>query len=361
MWLPQLHVNRFERDMNLAEQYGCQGLLGIHWRHRIVDPTAVYQARFSWDRTLTPDAHFAQYARAQAAGARAVKLGGILADADKNAKLLATSLGEVKDGHVVQYEWSGDYTEGFTFWNEYEPPAGVMQSQAEVANAVRELAAEAADPVELERLGYLSGNLEFLTAYSEAWLKAHRLHKVLEQAAKEKNDAALRVSAEAVPLWLELAPLVRQAMLDFQGVVSTRNDLGTLASLHNKFVRLALVRLRLSMKEYLGDLPPQVEEMYAKAIQPDPHAPSRIFVPTRPTMLNPGGSARLTIIAPGAVEPGPIVLQTRLRPSARWVATEAKLRARRTYEARLGPFPASAKVVEYRVDPRGEIYRVTIL
>ncbi|MCC6364756.1 MAG: hypothetical protein IT165_14645, partial [Bryobacterales bacterium] len=40
MWLPQFHVHRFERDMNLAEQYGCQGLIGIHWRHRIVDPNA---------------------------------------------------------------------------------------------------------------------------------------------------------------------------------------------------------------------------------------------------------------------------------------------------------------------------------
>ena len=79
MWLPQFHVNRFERDMNLAEQYGCQGLLGIHWRHRIVDPTAIYQARFSWDKSLTPEAHFAHYAGTQASGPRAEKLGRILA------------------------------------------------------------------------------------------------------------------------------------------------------------------------------------------------------------------------------------------------------------------------------------------
>jgi hypothetical protein len=361
MWLPQLHVNRFERDMNLAEQYGCQGLLGIHWRHRIVDPTAIYQARFSWDKSLTPDAHFAHYAGTQASGPRAEKLGRILAAADKDEQLLATSTGEVKDGHVVQREWSGDYTEGFTFWNQDEPPLRVMQSQAEVAQALRALVGEAANPVERERLAYLTGNVEFLVAYTEAWQKAHRLNAVLEKAGKEKTDAALRVSSEGVPLWLELAPLVRQAMLDFESVVATRNDLGTLASLHNKFVRLALVRLRLSMKEYLGELPPQVEELYAQVILPDPHALSRLVVPTRPTMLKAGESVRLTIIAPGAAEPGPIVLRTRLSPVSPWLSTPAKLRARRTYEARLGPFPASAKVVDYRVDPRGEVYKLTMM
>ena len=303
MWLPQLHVNRFERDMNLAEQYGCQGLLGIHWRHRIVDPTATYQARFSWDKSLTPDAHYAHYAHSQASGARAVKLGEILADADKNEKLLGTSVGEVKDGHVVQHEWSGDYTEGFTFWNEYEPPPRVVQSQAEVAEAMRALVGESASPAECERLEYLAKNIGFLVPYTNAWIKAHRLQAVLDRGAKDKNDAALRVSAEAVPLWLEIAPQVREAMLDFQSVVATRNDLGTLASLHNKFVRLALVRLRLSMKDYLGELPPQVEELYNQVILPDPHAATRLFVPTRPTMLKPGESVRLTIIAPGGQSP----------------------------------------------------------
>ena len=44
MWLPQFHVDRFVRDMDLAEQYGCQGLMGIHWRHRIMDVDAGFQS-----------------------------------------------------------------------------------------------------------------------------------------------------------------------------------------------------------------------------------------------------------------------------------------------------------------------------
>ena len=69
MWLAQFHVNRFHKDLNLAAGYGCQGMIGIHWRHRIVDPTAGFQARFSWDRALTPEAYYKSL-RAHPGGAR---------------------------------------------------------------------------------------------------------------------------------------------------------------------------------------------------------------------------------------------------------------------------------------------------
>ena len=42
MWFPQFRASRFQMDMNRAQNFGCQGVLGIHWRHRIVDPTATY-------------------------------------------------------------------------------------------------------------------------------------------------------------------------------------------------------------------------------------------------------------------------------------------------------------------------------
>jgi hypothetical protein len=132
MWLAQFHVHRFRRDLDLAAGYGCQGLLGIHWRHRIVDPTAGFQARFSWDKDLTPEAYYQAYARTQAAGARAARLARTLDDADRNRTLLSTGTSEVKDGHMVTREFSGDYNEAFTIWGNYEPEPKVVASQREV-------------------------------------------------------------------------------------------------------------------------------------------------------------------------------------------------------------------------------------
>ncbi len=354
MWLPQFRVHQFEENLNRAADFGCQGVLGIHWRHRIVDPTAGFQARFSWDPKLTPAAYYGAYAKSQAAAGRAEKLARILDDVDQNRTILGTFDGEMKDGHAVTHEYSGDYSEGFTFWNKYEPVPALVDSQKEVARALRELADAAATPVEKERLEYLTRHVEFLVPYTGAWLLAHRLQGVLDEAARFKKEghiteAKAKVESEGVPLWLELAPLVRKVMLTFQSIVATRNDQGTLASMHNKFVRLALVRLRLSMKEYLGQLPQQTETLVAEVSKPDRSAAGRLFLPTRPTMLAKGESVRLLIVAPGGEAPRAVTLHTRVRGAAQWTAKPAKLLGRRTFEVQLGPFPEGAPTAEYYV------------
>lgn len=353
MWLPQFRVHQFEENLNRAAGFGCQGVLGIHWRHRIVDPTAMYQARLSWDAKYTPAAHYEAFAKTQAAGGRAGKLAGILADVDKNQSILSTYTGEVKDGHAVQREFSGDYGEAFTFWNDYEPGAAVLESQKEVAAAMRTLTDAAASPLERERLEYLTKHVEFCVPYAQAWLLAHRLHGVLAEAAKLKQsghvtESKAKVETEGVPLWVELAPEVRKSMLTFQSIAANRNDLGTLASMHNKFVRLALVRLRLSMREYLGRLPEETERLFAEVTKPDTAA-TRLFVPTRPTMLGKGESVRLLIVVPGGEDVRRVVLHTRAKGAAQWSASAATLLGRRTYEAQLGPFNPGPALVEYYV------------
>ncbi|MGE5644233.1 MAG: hypothetical protein ACM336_00440 [Acidobacteriota bacterium] len=351
MWLPQFHVNRFERDLNLAEQYGCQGLLGIHWRHRIVEATAVYQSRFSWDKSLTPDAHYERFARAQAAGARSPKLARVLADADRNHKLLSTGTDEIENGHVVTREYSGDYTEGFTFWNKYEPSPELLASQKEVAAALDEIAAGAQSPAERERLQYLARHVGFLVPYADSWVLARRIQETLDAAAGLKKagnveGAREKVRTEAVPAWLKLAPNVRRAMLDYQSIVANRNELGQLASMHNKYVRLALYRLRLSMKEYLGELPPETESLFKEVTQPDAAAPARLFISTRPTLLGKGERVRLTIVAPSGPAPAAVTLRVRPRGGV-WTSAPAKLVGRRTYEAVLGPFAPGPELADY--------------
>lgn len=375
MWLPQFHVHRFERDMNRAAGFGCQGLLGIHWRHRIVDPTAGYQSRFSWDARLTPAEYYRAYSRTQAADRRAERLAGILTDADQRRKLLCTFTGEIKDGHAVTRAFSGDYSEAFTFWNRYEPDPDVKESQREVAAALREITGDAESALERERLEYLTRHVEFLVPYAEAWTLAHRLHVVLERAAEIKEatgaaEAAEKVRTEAVPLWLRLALEVRRAILHFQRIAANRNDLGTLASLHNKFVRLALVRLRLSIQEYLGGLPSETESLFRQVTRPDEEAEPRIFVPTRPTLLARGESVRIMIVVLGNRPISGAILYTRAQGTREWSAAPAELLGRRTYAATLGSFPEPAMLVDYYVragslvappEAPGNTYSITVV
>ena len=356
MWLPQFHVHRFVRDMDRAEKFGCQGLLGIHWRHRITDANAGFQARYSWEKTLQPAEYYRAYSRALARPPAAEKLAEILNETDRDRRILCSFTGEIKDGHYQIHEYSGDYDEAFQFWNGYEPPAEVKQSQAEVARSLRALTDSASSPAERERLNYLARHVEFLVPYAESWSLAFRLHQVLQQAAELKKqgkaeDARQKVRADGVPLWLKLAPLVREAILDFQEIVSTRNDLGTLASMHNKYERLALYRLRASMKEFLGELPGEVERTFEETRKPGWGLVPRVFIPTRPSLLRTGESMKINALAIGlAKEIIGLTLYTRAGGAERWTGKPMKLVGRRTFEGQIKPAHDSGPLVDYYVE-----------
>ncbi len=366
MWLPQFHVNRFQQDMKLADQYGCQGLLGIHWRHRIVDPTAGFQSRASWDKQLETVEYYKSFARSIARQPRSQRLAEILEETDRERRILCTfPKGAKKGEHHLEY--AADYEEGFAFHKGYEPSPELLRSQKEVASVLTSLTASASSPAERERLIYFSKHVEFLIPYSEAWGLAVQLHKLLQQVSELKRtgkieEACRRVEAEGVPLWISLAPKVREVMLDFQQIISTRHDLGSLASMQNKFVRLALFRLPASMKEFLGELPEGVRLTQAKASEPDPNDPPRVFIPTRPTLLLKGESVRISAVAPGAANLAGVTLFTRLSGSSKWKQAPMQLAGRRTFTGQLGPFEGTDFFVDFYVQAEflgGESRQIT--
>ncbi len=354
MWLPQFHVDRFVRDMDRASQFGCQGLLGIHWRHRIMDIDAGFQSRYSWKGAYDTEKHYRAYAQALVRESAAKQVAEILTDNDRNRRILCTFTGEVKDGRSQSHEYTGDYNEAFNYWNGYEPGQETKDWQKKIAEALRAVTSPAGT-MEGERLNHITRHIEMLVPYSDAWSTAFALHKVLQKAAAlkkegKKDDARGLVLQEGVPLWLKLAPLVRETFVAVQDYVATRNDLGTLASMHNKYERLALFRLRASMKEYLGELPPEVEKLYDEVHKPITSLPPRVFVPTRPTILRKGESVRINAIAvaPGT-QVGRVRLMTRLAGSGQWVSTAMKNIGRKTYQAEIKAPSSGPDFLDYYV------------
>lgn len=355
MWLPQFHVHRAAEDFDRAEKFGCQGLLGIHWRHRIMDANAGFQAQRSWGGSLKPDDYFRRFAAVQARGTRAGKLAQTLDRADRERLILGSFTGKIENRHHEIHEYTGDYDEAFQFWNGYEPPQEVKTSQAEVARELRELTESASSPAERERLDYFTRYVEFLLPYSESWSLAFHLDQVLRQAQdlkKQGNAAGARqkVTTDGVPLWLKLAPLVREALLGYQRTVSERNELGALASMHNKYERLALFRLRASMREFLGDLPAETENLFAEVRRPDPNAAPRVFIPTRPSLLGKGAAVRILAVAPGGREVSRVTLFTRAVGAETWDKDAMSRSGRRTFVGELGPLPGSTLMLDYYVE-----------
>jgi hypothetical protein len=352
MWFPQFRASRFQTDMKRAQDFGCQGMLGIHWRHRIIDPTATYLARASWDRQLTASAHYRGFCAAQASGVRAAELATLFDDCDSSHAISSTFLGSYDEsGFANRVEITGDYGEAFDYANS-EPDLAAVTRQRVTADRFRQLAAQAASPLERNRLGYFAGFVAFMVPYCDAYETAHKLDAVLKRAvelrkAGNADGARAEVMQRGVPLWLAMAPMVRHAMIEYQAVIATRNDLGQLASMQNKFVRIALERLRLSIKEFVNELPSEMDQTYAAAVSPQAANSPRLFIPTRPSLLKAGDTLRIFIIAPGLEEVAEVNLLTRRQTTRGWQTLAAAHAGRSVYTAQLGPFQADDGAIEY--------------
>jgi hypothetical protein len=256
-----------------------------------------------------------------------------------------------KSEFANRVEIAGDYSEAFDYANT-EPDLAAVTRQRVTAEKFRQLESRAASPIERERLGYFAGFVTFMVPYCDAYETAHKLDAILKHAvelrAAGKADAArAEVTQRGVPLWLAMAPLVRRAMIEYQAVIATRNDLGKLSSMQNKFVRIALERLRLSVKEFVNELPAEVNHAYAAAVSPEAANSPRVFVPTRPSLLRAGDSLRIFIIAPGLERIAEVRLLTRRQNTEEWQTQPAAHAGCSVYTAQLGPFQEDNGAIEY--------------
>jgi hypothetical protein len=361
MWFPQFRASHIEQDLHRARNFGCQGAFGIHWRHRIVDPTATYFSRAMWNHRLTPSDHYRSFSAAQASGDRVEKLARLLDESDEKRAIVSTYLGgQSEKGFANKIELTPDYAEGFSYDMD-QPALPDLTSQRQVDEQLRSLVKAAISPTEKERLQYFAGFVHLMLPYCEAYETAQKLNAILKDATKlradsKENEAQSLVLREGVPLWLSIAPRSREVMLAFQRIIATRNDQGQLASMQNKFVRISLERLRLSVKEFLAEPPQEMESAYRAAIADDGELKSRVFIPTRPSILRVGERIRLFVVVPTSGKVASVRLKTRTSDAPEWKESEAELAGRHVYSIFLGPFAHHQEWVEYHVTAaiRGE-------
>ena len=202
MWFPQIHASRFEKDLQLAQDLGCTGMVGIHWRHRIVDPVATYMARRSWDNTYTTEQHYTNYAKTQASGERAEKFGEWLHKTDVNRNLVETWSGNMRDdGHYESQEFSGDYSEVFLF-KKYDISDDIFDEQQASIDTLHAIFSDVPeDSLEYERLHYWNGQVGFMSPYLRAWQSGRKLENLLDGLfQKRKNGESIDTSMGFTPL-----------------------------------------------------------------------------------------------------------------------------------------------------------------
>jgi hypothetical protein len=109
------------------------------------------------------------------------------------------------------------------------------------------------------------------------------------------------------------------------------------------------------MKEFLGELPQEVEQLFSQVRQPDTKAVPRLFVPTRPTFLGAGDRVRIHAVLHGRGDVAGVSLITRVGESGPWAPSPMKRTGRRTFVAELEYREAVSPLLDYYVEAKCQV------
>jgi len=282
-WGAQPNTAAFAGACRDALAKGATGLLGIHWRTRGVEESAAYAAQFAWEPDLTVERFYGRVAERWYGPALAAPMSAVL------QRLQA-----------LGYRWvgGGGQAECGTFgWGPGRDPAkleAVRSIRAEVAPLRAGLDAPTAPPPAqgaAERLDHLLAELDWALAFEATADRFAPGGTVAEAAARARtatDEAARRAAAQEALRAARDCPL-GEGMLRFASVMSSRGELGTLATVNAKAFAACRDVVR-EMSALAGLAAPDLT-----AALPAQGTVPEIVVPRRNTLL--AGGARLTVEA----------------------------------------------------------------
>jgi hypothetical protein len=277
----QLWAGRMRRDARDARDYGCTGLMGIHWRTRILRPNVAALAQAAWEQGA--DDFYPAWALSEFGPE-------IAADA-------ATLLGEV-DGKLPRpSDWiggPGGYAPDKRPWPEVLAEYAFVDRYAALHDRVQ-------GPGHLERFDYWLNNMRFLRATGQMRCLWNEFNETFA-AVKTEADAAVkaqRVRDEALPRWTTLLRTVEEAYGYLLATVDTAGELGTVCNFEqHTFPTLIDAPSRELTEAHGAPLPDEAQ------LRRTYEGPARLIVPTRRALVNRGDDLVIRAIvldrAPGS-------------------------------------------------------------
>jgi hypothetical protein len=113
------------------------------------------------------------------------------------------------------------------------------------------------------------------------------------------------------------------------------------------------------MKEFLGDLPKEIETLFRQVRKRDASVHPRVFIPTRPSALASGEKVRIFAVAPGGESVPRVKLFLRRAAAEKWQSYPMQHVGRRTFLKEIEASKADLPLLEYYVEaeffgPRGK-------
>ena len=355
MTTPQLWVGRVRKDAADARRYGCTGLMGIHWRTKVIAPNLAALAQAGWQ---TVDEHAPASDVISTEGpithTRLFKARSLAATdfyRDWCAAQFGPAIAEQAEQIFSRMDGRLPRPACWAPCGSYGPSSGPgivgdadprpWETAAKDYAFVDEFAAlrpQVKGAGNLERFDYWLGQFRYLQAMGKLRCSRSVFDQATDRAEKEPAtiSAALAARRQLVADWCAMMTYLLET-------VSTPGEMGTVANLE--------LHTRLS-GGYLTNFDARLEKVLGKPLPADCAIPgnyagkSRLIVPTVRSVLTKDESLKLRIIALANEPVKSVTVHVRPLGKGEWKEIPATHIARAVFEAKL---PAAADDFEYYV------------
>lgn len=314
--IPQLWVGRMRRDAADALAYGCTGLIGIHWRTRILGPNVSAIAHAAWDQEgWNPDypnprnpfensePSLQQYETGEKsrdlpakdfyAGWAQISFGSEVSD----------EIADIFSSHDgVEFITKGKYKSKLpkpSTW--VGGPGGInpderswedVLKEYQFVNELEDLRSQINGSGNLERFDYWLNQFKYMRETGHLNCVWFKFNKIMEEIKAINNPEKQKKLAyeKALPLRIEMIGILTEAQNYLMASITTNGGLGNIANWQQHIFPRLIRESGMLLEKYLG------KELPDKAKLPNYYSGlSHMFLSTVRTILNKGENLNLKI------------------------------------------------------------------
>ena len=321
MIIPQLWVGRMRKDAADALAYGCTGLLGIHWRTRVLGPNVSALAKAAWEqekwnpdfgkkiivdesakmegspgayidkpRDLPVDDFYSDWALVNFGREVSEPIAEIFIRLDGNSMVNDKSARKANLPRPAEWvQGPGGIIPDPRPWEEASEDYAFVDEMENLMYKVKGAG-------NLDRFNYWLNNFRYLSAMGKFNCTLHQYNSALDEAKNEKNPEEQKSVArnKVLPLRSQLMHDIDEVFNYLLATVNTTGSLGNVTNWQQHVIPIQVNNRLDEFRNYLGeDLP---DSILLSGIYP---GKPRIIVPTVRNILEKGEDLKLKIICLG--------------------------------------------------------------